>query len=177
MEEQLILVDENDQAVGTNEKMMTHQEGWLHRAFSVVILNSNGEILLQKRAENKYHSGGLWSNTCCGHPRLGEDIIEAARRRLFEEMGIDCKLDVAFSFRYCVALSDKMTENEYDHVLLGKYDGPLPRPNPKEVSDWKWINRETLRADLLNQPENYTYWFRILMEKFDTDYCSLLTDY
>lgn len=164
MEEQIILVDEKDQVVGTGEKMAVHKAGLLHRAFSVLVFNSKGEILLQQRAKSKYHCGGLWTNTCCSHPRPGEIVLKAARRRLFEEMGIDCELEEIFSFRYRVSFPNGLTENEYDHVLIGKSDN-LPKPDINEVEDWKWTDIKSLKADMRKSPEIYTYWFKILIKK------------
>lgn len=128
-EQKLLLVDKKDKIIGTAEKMRVHQEGLLHRCFSIVILNSRGEMLLQRRAKNKYHSGGLWTNACCGHPRPGEELKPAAQRRLTEEMGIDCKLEEILSFHYRAVLNNDLIENEWDHVLLGVSDA-TPKPNP-----------------------------------------------
>ncbi|MBN1874045.1 MAG: isopentenyl-diphosphate Delta-isomerase [Anaerolineae bacterium] len=165
MEEHVIWVDEQDREVGAGEKLATHQKGQLHRAFSVVVFNSRNEMLLQRRAETKYHSGGLWSNTCCGHPRPGESVIGAARRRLMEELGIDCELGEVFSFKYEARLDHQMTENEYDHVLVGHCDDIIPNPNPDEVSEWAWMSPEDLRRDVHTYPQRYTYWFKILLER------------
>ncbi len=164
MEDQIILVDEKDQIVGTAEKMAVHEKGLLHRAFSIVVFNSKGEFLLQKRAKNKYHCPGLWTNTCCSHPRYGETILEAGERRLFEEMDIRCKLGEIFSFRYNITLPNGLIENEYDHVLTGKSDA-LPKPDPKEADEWKWISKKVLKSDMKKNPEIYTYWFKILIKK------------
>lgn len=165
MEDQLVLVNENDQIIGTAGKMRVHKEGLLHRAFSIIIFNSKGELLLQQRAKSKYHSGGLWTNTCCSHPRPGETVLQAGQRRLFEEMGISCKLRELFSFRYQVTFADGLIENEYDHVLVGRSDSLSPKPNPKEVDDWKWVKMETLKIDIRENPEIYTYWFKVLMKE------------
>ncbi len=167
MAEMLILVDENDRQIGTEEKIKAHEEGKLHRAFSIFIFNSKGEMLLQKRAKTKYHSGGLWTNTCCSHPRDGERIEEAVHRRLKEEMGFDCELEEKFHFIYKVKLDHGLTEHEFDHVFVGKYDGEV-KPNPEEADDFKWINMETLKKDLEEHPENYTEWFKIAIQKFLT---------
>lgn len=164
MEDQLILIDEKDQIIGTAGKMDAHRKGLLHRAFSVIIFNSKGELLLQKRAKSKYHCGGLWTNTCCSHPGLGEMALQVARRRLFEEMGIDCEVKEIFSFRYKTTFSNGLTENEYDHVLIGKNDN-LPNPNPEEAEGWKWIDLKSLKTDMMKNPEAYTYWFKLLMRK------------
>ncbi len=164
MEEQVIWVDAEDREVGVGEKLATHREGTLHRAFSVVIFNSAGEMLLQQRAVTKYHSGGLWSNTCCGHPRPGETTEAAGRRRLQEEMGIECPLEEMFTFLYRTELGDGLSENEYDHVLVGHCDGLTPHPAHDEVADWRWVNMADLRRDIAAQPEQYTYWFKVLLE-------------
>lgn len=164
IEDQIILIDNKDQAIGTGEKMAVHRKGLLHRAFSVLVFNSKGELLLQQRAKSKYHCGGLWTNTCCSHPRQGETILTAAQRRLFEEMGISCELEEVFSFQYCATFPNGLTENEFDHVLVGKSD-KLPKPNPKEVEEWKWISLHFLKADIRKNPEIYTYWFKVLLKK------------
>lgn len=159
MKEELILVNENDQVIGVGEKIQTHLIGALHRAFSVYIFNSVGQLLLQKRSSTKYHSQGLWSNTCCGHPRLGESIEEAARRRLGEEMGFDCELKEVFEFIYHAKLDNGFYEHEYDHVMIGKCD-EIPTPNRDEVDDWKWTDLTTIKLDMGKHSEDYTYWFR-----------------
>lgn len=164
MREQLILVNEHDEAVGVEEKITAHLNGSLHRAFSIFIFNSAGQLLLQKRACTKYHSRGLWSNTCCGHPRPGESIKEASRRRLREEMGFDCELREAFEFTYRADLEDGLIEYEYDHVLTGVFDGN-PIPNGGEVDDWKWIDLTTLRLDMRARPQKYTCWFIISVDE------------
>jgi len=164
MEDQLILVDENDQEVGTGGKMAVHKNGLLHRAFSVLVFNSKGELLLQQRAKSKYHSGGLWTNTCCSHPKMGETTLQAAKRRLSEEMGLTCDLKEVFSFCYKAAFPNGLIENEYDHVLIGESDS-VPVTDKEEVDDWKWIKLENLRIDLEKNPEIYTEWFKILMDK------------
>jgi isopentenyl-diphosphate delta-isomerase len=164
MEESVILVNENDEVVGIGEKLRTHLEGKLHRAFSLLIFNSRGDLLLQKRAETKYHSGNLWSNTCCGHPRPGESIETAAHRRLKEEMGFDCGLEKKFSFIYRARLDGSSIEHEFDHVLVGSFDGE-PRVNRAEAADWKWVDVETLRSDLEKNPSRYTYWLRVILSR------------
>jgi isopentenyl-diphosphate delta-isomerase len=161
--EQVILVNERDEITGIEEKIKAHFLGVLHRAFSIFIFNTDGQLLLQKRASTKYHSRGLWSNTCCGHPRLGESIINASRRRLWEEMGFDCEVNESFEFIYQTELDNDLIEHEYDHVLIGKFDGS-PNPSRDEVDDWKWIDMETLKLDMRENPETYTYWFRISLD-------------
>ena len=164
MEEKVILVDENDKEIGTEEKIKAHQEGKLHRAFSIFVFNSRNELLLQKRARTKYHSGGLWTNTCCSHPRPGEVLKEAVHRRLKEEMGFDCQLEEVFSFIYQTKFGNDLFEHEYDHVFLGRFDGQ-PVLNPQEAEDWQWIGLEELERDIKENPEKYTYWFKIALPK------------
>lgn len=163
MEEQVILVDTNDNVIGLMEKMEAHEKGVLHRAFSVFVVNKNKEVLLQRRAFSKYHSGGLWTNTCCSHPRDGEDIIAAGNRRLQEEMGFETELKHAFSFVYRAELDLGMTEHELDHVLVGQFDG-IPQLNFDEVSEWKYMKWDDLLEDMNKNPSNYTAWFRIIMQ-------------
>jgi isopentenyl-diphosphate delta-isomerase len=164
VKEELILVNENDQVIGVGEKLQTHLVGALHRAFSIYIVNSAGQLLLQKRSSTKYHSQGLWSNTCCGHPRPGESIEEASRRRLGEEMGLDCEVREVFEFIYRAKLDNGLYEYEYDHVVVGRFDGS-PTPNRDEVDEWKWVDLVTLKLDIEKHPENYTYWFRISLDE------------
>lgn len=164
MKEELILVNENDEAIGVEEKIKAHVIGALHRAFSIFIFNSAGQLLLQKRTTTKYHSKGLWSNTCCGHPRPGESIKVASRRRLGEEMGFDCNVREVFEFIYQAKLDDGLVEHEYDHVLAGRFDG-IPKPNQDEVGGWKWVDLMTLRLDMQKHPGRYTYWFRISIDE------------
>jgi len=161
---EVILVDENDNEIGTEEKMKAHQEGKLHRAFSIFIFNSKGELLLQKRAKSKYHSGGLWSNTCCSHPMPGEALEKTVHRRLKEEMGFDCELKEIFSFTYKAKFDNGLIEHEYDHVFIGKFDGK-PTPNPEEVDEWKWIDVEELKKGIQENPDNYTYWLKASIDK------------
>jgi isopentenyl-diphosphate delta-isomerase len=157
--EQVILVDEGDRELGASEKMRAHRDGALHRAFSIFVFDAQGRLLLQKRAREKYHSGGLWSNTCCGHPRPGEPTPEAARRRLREEMNFECELTEVFSFIYRAELDNKLVEHEYDHVLVGRFDGE-PSPAAAEVEDWRWVGVAELARDLRANPEGYSYWLR-----------------
>ena len=158
--EQVTLVDENDRVVGSEEKLRAHIEGKLHRAFSIFVFDAGGRILLQKRARTKYHSAGLWSNTCCGHPRPNESLRPAANRRLFEEMGFRCHLREAYKFRYRIALSNNLIEDEFDHVLVGTYNAD-PIPVPAEVESWKWLSLAGLREEIGANPEHFSYWLRL----------------
>ena len=162
MQEKIILVDKDDNEIGTMEKLEAHKKGLLHRAFSVCIFNTKGEILLQKRAKHKYHSGGLWTNTCCSHPRPGETIAGAALRRLREEMGILCDLNEIGHLVYKAPFENGLTEHEYDHILVGFYDKD-PVLNPEEAGDFKWVHPDMLRADMKKYPDRYTYWFKKFM--------------
>ena len=163
--EKVILVDENDTQVGLMPKLEAHQKGLLHRAFSVFIFNSNHQLLLQKRAVSKYHSGGLWTNTCCSHPREGEETINAANRRLIEEMGIKTNLRKVFDFIYKAELDNELTENGFDHVFYGLYNED-PIINTEEADDFKWIDMETLNNDITVNGQNYTVWFKIAFDYF-----------
>ncbi len=162
--EQVILVDENDMEVGAMEKIEAHKKGVLHRAFSVLLFNSKGEMLLQKRAKNKYHSGGLWSNACCSHPRPGENIEVAVKRRLFEELGVDVKTDFSHKFIYNISFPNNLVEHEYDHVFIGIFDGE-PTVNSEEIEDWKYISSEELATEIKMNPEDYTHWFKIILSE------------
>jgi isopentenyl-diphosphate delta-isomerase len=155
--EQLILVDAEDREIGVKEKMQAHVEGALHRAFSVFVFDSEKRLLLQRRARTKYHSGGLWSNTACGHPRPGETTIASAHRRLREEMGFDCELNRAFGFLYRTELENRLVEHEFDHVFVGIFDGQ-PQPDATEVEEWRWLGLEQLRRELVERPYEYSYW-------------------
>jgi len=161
--EEIILVDEKDNEVGVGKKLKVHREGKLHRAFSIFIFKSKGDLLLQKRASGKYHSSGLWTNTCCSHPRPNELLAKAAHRRLREEMGIDCELKEIFSFVYKANLGD-LTEYEFDHVFIGKFDGN-PILNEEESEDWKRMKPEELKVDVKENPEKYTYWFKLILDR------------
>ena len=163
--EKVILVDENDNQVGVMPKLEAHQKGLLHRAFSVFIFNSKYELLLQKRASSKYHSGGLWTNTCCSHPREGEEILDAAKRRLIEEMGIDTSLRKVHDFIYKAELDNDLTEHEFDHVFYGIYNED-PIINKDEADDFKWIDMDSLNEDIKTNGDNYTIWFKIAFEYF-----------
>jgi isopentenyl-diphosphate delta-isomerase len=159
-EEQVVLVDTDDQEVGTMSKSRAHREGRLHRAFSIFIFNSQGRLLLQRRAKDKYHSGGLWTNSCCSHPRPGEPIGQAAARRLKEELGIDCDLSPEFTFTYRAEVGGGLIEHEFDHVLFGTYDGPV-EPDESEVSDVRWMRMDDLGDDLRTYGERYTAWLNV----------------
>ena len=165
MDELVILVDKNDNQLGLMEKIEAHEKAVLHRAFSVFILNDNNELLLQKRALSKYHSPGLWTNTCCSHPRDGESVIDAGIRRLKEEMGFVTEINPLFSFIYRAEFDNGLTEHEFDHVLLGRYN-KTPLINKLEVSDWKWIDIEFLKKDVFVNPDIYTVWFKIIFQQF-----------
>tara|TARA_B110000037_G_scaffold152219_2_gene171601 strand:- start:11158 stop:11679 length:522 start_codon:yes stop_codon:yes gene_type:complete len=162
--EQVILVDTQDNPIGLMEKMEAHEKGLLHRAFSVFIFNDKKELLLQQRASHKYHSGGLWTNTCCSHPRDGEGLVEAGTRRLQEEMGFECEIKPILSFIYKAELDNELTEHEFDHVLIGKFNA-APKPNLDEVSDWKFVDLKVLAEDLKQNPDQYTIWFQKIFEK------------
>ena len=164
--ERVILVDANDNEIGTEEKLLAHELGKLHRALSILIFNSQSKLLLQKRAECKYHCGGLWSNTCCSHPRPGESVEDAASRRLKEEMGMDCELKKKFSFRYRAEFENGLTEHEIDHVLIGRCDAE-PILNPEEVGEYKWVDMEELNKDILQNSDDYTPWFRKIIDMMD----------
>ena len=163
--EEVILVDEQDNALGTMEKMEAHRKGKLHRAFSVVLFNTDGEMLLQKRSRKKYHSGGLWTNTCCSHPFPGEKTEEAARRRLKQEMGIDFVPEFSYKFIYHAKLEDGLIEHELDHVFAGTFSG-VPTINKEEVEDWKFVGMPWLRNDIVRNPADYTVWFKHILKHF-----------
>ncbi len=162
--EEVILVDEHDNAIGEMEKMEAHRRGILHRAYSILLFNTKGELLLQQRASSKYHSGLLWTNTCCSHPQPGEAIEASARRRLRFEMGIDTPLSLAFTFIYQATLDHHLIEHEFDYVFTGTFDGH-PAINRDEVADWRFVSLDTLREDVARSPENYTQWFRLILER------------
>ena len=158
----VILVNENDEEIGTMDKMEAHQQAKLHRAFSVFIFNDHGEVLLQQRAAHKYHSGGLWTNACCSHPAPGEKTIDAATRRLLEEMGFGTSLTKIFDFTYRAEFENGLTEHEYDHVFLGIYNGEV-NPDPEEVQNYCYKSMEELRTNMAEDPGAYTAWFHIAM--------------
>ncbi|MEZ5194899.1 MAG: isopentenyl-diphosphate Delta-isomerase [Bacteroidales bacterium] len=160
----VILVDVNDEPAGTMEKMEAHIKGVLHRAFSVFIFNERGELMLQQRALSKYHTPGLWTNTCCSHPREGEITSDAAHRRMVEEMGFDCDFNEAFTFIYKADVGQGLIEHEFDHVFIGKSD-KVPDVNPIEVNDWKYMKMREIKADIEANPSSYTVWFRIAFDE------------
>lgn len=163
--ENVILVDNKDNQVGLMEKMEAHEKGLLHRAFSVFVFNDKGELMLQQRAAQKYHSPLLWTNTCCSHQRDGETNIEAGKRRLQEEMGFVCDLEEIFSFIYKAPFDNGLTEHEFDHVMIGKYNDN-PAINREEVEAFKWMKLEEVKVDMEFQPQMYTAWFRIIFDKY-----------
>ena len=165
IEEQVILVDERDRQVGLMPKMEAHEKALLHRAFSVFVFNDKKELMLQRRALSKYHSPGLWTNTCCSHQRPEETNVGAGMRRLEEEMGFTTPLTESISFIYKAPFDNGLTEHEYDYILLGEYDG-APNPNPDEVAAWKWMQMDDLRQDMRARPNTYTEWFKIIFDKF-----------
>ena len=162
--EQVILVDEQDNPIGLMEKQAAHIEPHLHRAFSIFIFNSKGELLLQQRAFSKYHSPGLWTNTCCSHPRDGETLAEATSRRLEEEMGMRCDMHEAYTFIYKAPVGQGLTEHEFDHVWIGLSDD-IPQINREEVESWKHMSLKDLYEDIRLHPEFYTEWFKITFEE------------
>lgn len=164
IEDEVILVDEQDNETGSMQKMKAHELGLLHRAFSVLLFNDKDELLLQQRAFDKYHCAGLWTNTCCSHPRPGEPVQAAAIRRLKEEMGIECDLIKNFGFIYKASFNNGLTEHEYDHVFTGRFSA-IPLINKNEVADWKYIPVDALKKDMARNPNSYTPWFTIIIAK------------
>lgn len=165
MEEQVVLVSENDEILGFMEKQQAHINGILHRAFSVFLFNKNGEMLLQKRAASKYHSPNQWTNAVCSHPRRGETYLEGAKRRLKEELGIETNLEEKFHFIYKAGVGDNLWEHELDHVFIGNYEGEF-HLNPQEVSEVRYISSENLEKELSENPENFTEWFKIILDEY-----------
>jgi isopentenyl-diphosphate delta-isomerase len=164
-EENVILVNKEDEQIGLMPKLEAHEKALLHRAFSVFVLNSKNEIMLQQRANHKYHSPLLWTNTCCSHQREGESNIQAGTRRLFEEMGFKTDLKELFHFIYKAPFDNGLTEHELDHVMIGYYD-EKPEINQEEVEAWKWMTIEEVKSDMLLKPEIYTVWFKIIFDEF-----------
>jgi len=166
LEEKVILVNETDDQLGLMGKMEAHKKGILHRAFSVFVFNNKGELLLQQRALDKYHSPGLWTNTCCSHQRDGESSLVAGKRRLEEEMGFFCDLEEVFWFIYSAAFDNGLTEHELDHVMVGYYDND-PVINLQEVASFKWMSLDKVKQDIAEHPQNYTEWFKIIFKEYD----------
>ena len=164
-EEQVILVNEKDEQIGLMPKMEAHEKALLHRAFSVFIFNDKNELMLQQRAADKYHSPLLWTNSCCSHQRNGESNLEAGKRRLQEEMGFVCDLKEVTSFIYKASFDNGLTEHELDHIMIGYYN-KNPLINREEVESFKWMTVEEVKNDIVNQPEIYTEWFKIIFEKY-----------
>ncbi|RAR70204.1 isopentenyl-diphosphate Delta-isomerase [Flavobacterium aciduliphilum] len=164
-EEQVILVNEKDEPIGLMNKLEAHEKAQLHRAFSVFVLNDKNEVMLQQRAHHKYHSPLLWTNTCCSHQRAGESNIEAGKRRLFEEMGFKTELKELFHFIYKAPFDNGLTEHELDHVMIG-YSNEVPSINKEEVEDWKWMKIEAIKEDMIQNPNEYTVWFKIIFDEF-----------
>ena len=160
----VVLVDEQDNAIGTMEKQQAHVEGVLHRAFSIFIFNSDKKLLLQKRASSKYHCGGMWTNTCCSHPRETENTIDAAHRRLKEEMGMQCELKPIFSFVYKAEFENGLTEHEFDHVFFGE-SNQTPTLNLEEVEDFRYVGMEELQIEINENPAHFTPWFLIALDR------------
>ena len=164
-EEQVILVNEKDEQIGLMPKMEAHEKALLHRAFSVFVFNDKNELMIQQRALGKYHSPGLWTNTCCSHQREGESNIEAGKRRLQEEMGFSTDLKDTISFIYKAPFDNGLTEHEFDHILVGYYNEE-PELNPEEANDYKWVTLEELQKDMAKNPDIYTEWFKIIFDKY-----------
>ena len=167
--DRVVLVDEKDVEMGTMEKLEAHKKGMLHRAFSILIFNSKGELLLQKRASEKYHSGGLWTNTCCSHPFQNEKPIDAANRKLEQEMGLRADLHFSHKFIYKAELDNHLIEHEMDYVFIGNSDA-TPMINPEEVEEWKYMPVEEIKSDLKKNPHRYTTWFKIIMDQPELEF-------
>lgn len=165
MGEKVILVDENDLPIGEMDKLEAHQENRLHRAFSIILWNDQNEMLIHQRAEGKYHSAGLWTNTCCSHQRPNETTIDAAVRRLKEEMGIEAPLKQTFYFIYQVDLEGGLSEHELDHVLIGKFNG-IPALNPDEAQAYRWVKMDELVQEINSDPSKFTFWFKHILTQF-----------
>ncbi|MBP6992331.1 MAG: isopentenyl-diphosphate Delta-isomerase [Spirochaetes bacterium] len=171
--EQVIIVNEDDNEIEVLEKIEAHVSGKLHRAFSLFVFNSNGKLLIHKRADDKYHSGGLWTNTCCGHQRPDESLEMSIHRRLKEEMGFDCELKKLFTIQYQAEMNNSIIENEIDHVFSGIHDQD-PSPDPLEVSDYSWVDPKDLIIETRDNPEKYSHWFKLLLERVINNYYNYL---
>lgn len=165
--QEVVTVDRYDNTIGKMEKMTAHKLGVLHRAFSVFVFNSNKQLLIHQRAAEKYHGGGLWTNTCCSHPNPGELVLQAAHRRLMEEMGMQTDLQKHFDFVYKTEVENNLIEHEFDHVFVG-YSDAIPQPNKHEVMNWKWVDLDWLKSDINSHPANYTVWFKLAMPELFT---------
>ncbi|HEM7145218.1 isopentenyl-diphosphate Delta-isomerase [Providencia stuartii] len=165
MEEKIILVDRQDNPIGTMPKLLAHQQGRLHRAFSVFIFNTKGELLIQQRAAHKYHSAGQWANSCCSHPRPNEDTLAAAKRRLMEELGFTTEISLVGHFVYHAEVNGGLIEHEYDHLFIGYYDGAVT-PNREEVSAIRWVLPSDLQTEIKNTPDQFTPWFKLIINKY-----------
>ena len=163
----VVLVNKNDKKIGLMPKMEAHKKGALHRAFSVFIFNNKNELMIQKRNINKYHSPGLWANTCCSHQKDGESNISAGKRRLLEEMGFCVELNEIGSFIYNVGVDNGLIEHELDYILVGKYNGNV-KINSDEVDNWKWMSLDNIKDDVRKRSKNYTEWFKIIMDNYYT---------
>jgi len=164
MKNEVILVDKNNNKIGVEEKLKAHEDGKLHRAFSIFVFNSKEELLIQRRAKEKYHCGGIWANSVCSHPRPDETYEVAVHRRLKEEMGFDCKLKKLFCFIYRAEFPNGLTEHEYDCVFIGKFNGN-PKPDPKEIMDYKWVSLKKLKKDINEHPKKYSAWLKIALRR------------
>lgn len=165
MEEHVVLINENDEILGLMEKMQAHENGILHRAFSVFLFNEKGEMLLQKRSDNKYHSPNQWTNAVCSHPRINETYLEGAQRRLQEELGIEAELSPKFHFIYKADVGQNLWEHELDHVFTGSFNGEV-QLNPQEVSEVRSISMENLEKEMIEHPQNFTEWFKIILKEY-----------
>jgi isopentenyl-diphosphate delta-isomerase len=159
---EIIIVNEQDEEIGTGEKLFVHQQGLLHRAFSILVFNKNNELLIHQRTSHKYHSGNLWTNTCCGHPNANEEINQAAHRRLGEEMGFDTTLKFLYKFQYRAEFENDLVEHEIDNIFIGTYNDSFI-VNPEEVANYKWVTIDELLIDVSRNPQNYTFWFKEIL--------------
>ncbi|MBO7134288.1 MAG: isopentenyl-diphosphate Delta-isomerase [Bacteroidales bacterium] len=164
--ENIATVSQSDRITGYAPKLLVHQQGLLHRAFSIVVFNDKGEMLMQRRATTKYHSGGLWTNTCCSHLVEGKDMETYMHERLQHEMGFDCELKFAFTFHYTANFDNGLTENEIDHIYIGIWNG-TPLPNPAEADDYRWESPDNIKSEMKLHPEMFTVWFREIMERME----------